>query len=141
MSITEIDVEYARVLSAQEECARLAWDWEGLEEVIDLREFDYCSQQVFHALANGDGDGIFPFDLHGQRHLLHEVPIVSIEDLAKICQMMLHLSALPRIVEVDLRQLITPLAMRLAKLAYRTAYFKRYYPTEYAHAFHERPRI
>ena len=36
MNIAEIDVEYARVLAAQEECARLAWDWEALGEVIDL---------------------------------------------------------------------------------------------------------
>ena len=135
MSITDIDVEYARVLAAQEVCAYLVWDWEPSVEVIDLTKFDYYSQPVFQVFTSGDGDSLFPFGLFGQCHLLREMPIDSIEDLAKICETALCHAFPSSIYGSDLCQLLYSQAMRIAKLAYRTAYFKLHFPLEYSHAF------
>lgn len=135
MSITDIDAGCARVLAEQEVCAYLVRTWEPSVEIIDLTKFGYNIQQVFQAFTNGAGDGLFPFGLVGQCHLLREMPIGSIEDLAKICETALCHAFSSSICDSDLRQLPCSQAMRIAKLAYRTAYFKLHFPLEYSHAF------
>ena len=115
MSITDIDVGYARVLAAQEVCAYLVWAWEPSVGVIDLTTFDYYSQQVFQVFTSGDGDGLFPFGLVGQCHLLREMPIDSIEDLAKICETALCHAFPSSIYDSDLCKLLYSQAMRIAK--------------------------
>lgn len=136
MDVFEFDVKCSKIFAAQQICSELAWTWCYSDKVIHIKDIDYCSAQVFLIFANGETDDIFPFDLNKWKQLLQNSRIDSIDELSLVCEIILRsLSPTCWYEPISSHKILKDCSMSLAKLAYRTAFFKCFYREAFEAAF------